>query len=612
MSLYEINISDVVKAQTIETLKASSYSSLKQTILDRKPLSSIINTIDTLLAQQTALDKDRFKLAAIDEACRKQQTDDTAEQQRDAKEESTDITSKSSLSAKLQRLSFEIETLTRNLTSQQARYSAIQSDLSIHQSSKSGIDQQLSSIAAQRNNIVLRYNVPLNHTHVHGHDHVHAHDQVHVHRNVTSFVYSVLDQAELSRLSMLESQLTAQQQSLSSQILIKLQMSQIERSNLDDINAQKKTKEAEFNKTERQLEIEIPDREIKRKVRERERSDRETARFTNDPNLMQLSSSSRESLEYTIRMHFKTLDGKRNELMDAASTLSYPVFLDQLEQILYSAHELNVTLPEKNALLMTIQCMKEYRKMQEEESRLNHNLIGLQTSLRKQEQSLRNIEEKYQRYYYSNPDLTTKNQLLTQQNSVLEEKARAAKGTANLYFTFSGLGAIGAVGGGLLIGFIFMNPLLFIIPGVFALVAVGTLIAALVYHNRESSNNNQVRENKNTIQNNGKQIEQQTQEMITFYHVTIPQLQSDIGSSQASIEKTQAQLGYHQQQMQFQFSKTERVTPIQQSLSGLFYSPSLPLPSEMSTTTLEASAPPMDPVTFGQPVTGDFGYPTLI
>lgn len=255
-----------------------------------------------------------------------------------------------------------------------------------------------------------------------------------------------------------------------------------------------------------------------------------------------------------------------------------------------------------------VQRMNELSKMKEEELRLIQNLAELQTSLRKQQQSVKNAKAIYQRYSSILP-LTAKKQSSTQHNAALEKKTLINCG-ADFFSALSILFFLGACAAVFALVFIIpilipiVSPLLALIPFVFMLIGIGGVIAGqvfkCVYFVYEFLTNNDVRENKGKIVNNDEQMEQHTDEMSTLYDVTIPELQSDIDRTQASIENTEAQLESNQQQMQFQFSKTERTTPTQQSRSGFF-----------STTMIEAAEPRMmGPLNFGEvSVTGNLYTP---
>lgn len=599
MSLNDVNINYQVKAQTIKTIQTSDFQTLKQAIIDRKPLGAVISAIESNLAAELVADKEAFKLSATEAACKAQIQQDAVSESRDAQEEITDKELKQRLTAERSELAAEVASLSQNVNTREKLLLPAEAVLSAATMSKASVDRQIQDIRMRREAILRRYpTVVYPQVHTHADAHIHVHSQAPV---VHAIYHTPEDSAELLQLAGLESGLMLQQQQLATQISLQEAMVSSDRASLKSIQSEKQEKESQLNNLKWKLNTEIPHRATQRTQRVAERAARAQARLNDDPSLLQLSTENRQRLAYDIRVRNDELNNKKASLLSSANNSSYPVFMEQLKLKLNSPMNLAINGSEVDALGKVSSLLETYLAMEEQESKLANIKGSLDTKLANQRSRLQEAQSTYQRYYNSNPQLSEQNAQLTADNFELRDQANAYRDSANQQFTFSGGSALLALGGGLLVGLMFMNPLLFIVPGLFALAAVGTLIAAIVFKYKEWSSLQRVETNEHQIDANSQQVEQQTGDMNIIYYQTIPTLQKEIAQLQQSVQGAENELENHRKLMRLHMSKMEGTTAVQVSPVGI-YSASLVPPSAAvdgpvtSYTTPTPSAPPMDDI----------------
>lgn len=381
MALSEIIINDVVQYQTNKIISASNYQTLRQYLLERKPLSELTNAIDEFLTTQYDTDKRTIIMELAQLAFDAQRASDTQEARSDEQEKTNDSLLNSNYRQELSSIDTRQPQLETRIFQQQNYINQIRSQISEYKINKDQTNRSIDRIRNERNIINSRYIVNAQ-TNVHVHGAI-PQSTVHVHgATPTAVVFSFQDQLTWDSLIREENKLIDERQRLTR--LIETKKADLEREErlLGQLSAEKKQVDNRKKEITRQLEIVLPNKEQQRQLRNEERMAREQARETEDPELLQLSTKNRDALKQQVTTKIEELDAIRNQLMKKAVDSSYKVFLTQLEEALAGITDLPLNYGEREALKSITQMMNEYFEMENQEQKIIHSLNGAKSTLK--------------------------------------------------------------------------------------------------------------------------------------------------------------------------------------------------------------------------------------
>lgn len=588
MSLFEINIKEVVKSLTVEAILNSNYDNLKRSIIDEKPLAGIINSIDTYLAQLSSSEKETYSQKVTAQAYQKQATEDDAEQERDAQNALKDEALKKRLEPTIPQLTSELEAIENSLIEPEIAYNFLNNNLNILKKSKSDYEYQLDDIKRARKKITSFYDAPVSTTHVHGHGNAHGHSNmhehgnthVHMHQPVNPVIISAVDQAELNRLTTLETQLIASQQAISIQIQQLSYEVDTTYKKVDSIKGKIRDKKDALSNTQNQLDR-IESNDIHRKKRKIDRDARHMARENKD--LLQLSNYARQELDSDVHKQSAKIDNKRKELFDQANKLGNAVYVEQIELLTsQDNHQLQLPADRKMALSKILVYLKEYKKMQEQESTLKNEFSKLESILKREEQSLLYAKNRIQDLTQSIPQLRIDNVKISSTNQELESQAQTQGRWAGEYFAYSFFSGFAT----LITLDLFLEPTLFVLPGALALFAVGSLIAAIVYKIKEYFSYNEITTNKDKFLKNESKQGDQAREIKNLESIQIPQLNRDILNAKRDVDQKQSVLSTHNIAMANKKMQIENEGQVQVHQHGFF---TTTMPNQGDPSTMQTS-----------------------
>lgn len=578
MSLNDISIQDLVKQQTIKTIQSANFAVLKKALVDRNPLPAVVNAIDSVLADEIKKDKEQYKVSATQSACQEQIKHDVAEENNDAQQDKNDSRLTQEFISAQFRLNIEVTTLAGVLLSHTQQFNSANAQLISLNSSLNEIQRKLNTISSTRDSIYRRYPV-VRSGHVHHHSDTNTHHHGHPGQQPPQVVYSPMDSNELSRLSTLESQLISERLSYTTQLKTQEAIVAAQKSAVTDVQKQHSKKQAELDGVIQELSTHIPNRKTARSQRAIDRVARNNARLDKDPDLMQLSAENGRKLQSNINNFNLRLASDRDVLMKTVNSSSYNVFREQLLLQLDEPSNLSLSSLEIEALQKIAAQLKKYVEMEKQADGLQGVAGSLQSMLRQKRQELQTAQDNYGRFQQNNPQLLIQNEQLQSQNNTLKGNAAINRTTANRLFI--GVGSTGgaALISGLVVLLMLLNPLFFIAPGVFALAAAGTLIAALVFKYKENANLHQIQANGRQIATNSQQVNKQTAEMTTL-NAQIPALREEISHSANGLEQANKELRDHRARMSnFMRSITEvEAVPARVSQVGVFSDSIVPIP----------------------------------
>ncbi|WP_173238118.1 hypothetical protein [Legionella antarctica] len=355
-----------------------------------------------------------------------------------------------------------------------------------------------------------------------------------------------------------------------------------EKRTLDTLLNEKKSAEVRYSEINQQLSVDLPNKELQRQIRSKERLSREHARSHNDPNLQQLSHRNLEVLKQQIATQNHELENKRNHLMNTAVDTSYLLYVTQLDQALQQTNRLKLSFNECEALKMIVNMMNQFMAMREQEQNILRLISEEQNSLYKLQENLIDSNTQLRRYIASEPSLAKENRDLNEQNDSLTLVSGSSGNhrTNALYASLFGTGS-GLLSAGL-ISTLVISPLFFAVPGAFALLTIISLTVALVYHFKKLTAQEQIASNTQTIRENETTIQRQLEQANDLSVTTIPKLTTQISESEKTIVTIEQQLKNQQQAMSHLLSKAENVTSTYGGSNTFFGSEGLehyPIPS---------------------------------
>jgi hypothetical protein len=417
MALSEIIIDDLVLYHTNAAISESNYHTLRQYLLERKPLLTVTNSINSLLSEHCNADKHTLTNSLIQIACEAQSKSDIQEAMRDEQEKNNDDLLKSSYKTELPILESRMTQLEMKCFHQQSICDQLRSQLREHTINLRHVNQAIERIQAERQLVHSRYAyIP---PHPQGNVHCHYPDLHYPGYPTLPVVYSLQDQLILDRLLNEENRLSMERQRLTYLVEAKDTESTKEERNLNRFIKEKKRTEERYSEIKQQIDVELPNKEHQRQTRNQERMLRENARNSNDPSLQQLSHKNREALQQQIASQSHELENKRNQLMDKAVETGYDVYITQLEQALQQTDGPQLSFNERDALKRILGLMKNFMTMREREQSIIYSLREEQNNLRKLKKNLLDSNTQLQSYIASEPMLIRENRQLTEENSSL-------------------------------------------------------------------------------------------------------------------------------------------------------------------------------------------------
>jgi hypothetical protein len=344
-----------------------------------------------------------------------------------------------------------------------------------------------------------------------------------------------------------------------------------EERNLNKLLSDKKQTDVRYSEIKHQLNVYLPNKEQQRQIRNQERIARESARKTDDASLQQLSHKNHEALKQQISTQNHQLDNKRNQLMDKAVETSYQIYITQLEHTLQQTDGPKITFYERETLMMILTMMKNYIEMEESKRVIIRSLNDERNTLRILQQSLTDNIKQLQRYINAEPVLIQQNKELTEENINLNLNSESANNhrTNALYTSLFGLSG-SLLSSALISTFIFISPVYFAIPGVLALLTVISLTIAVIYHFKKSASEEQVSQNKQTINENKITIFNQWEKAHELSVTTILSLNTQIDKSEKAIVLIEEKLKDQQEAMGQLSSKAQNVTSTYSGTSTFF------------------------------------------
>jgi hypothetical protein len=343
MALSEIIIGNVVLEQTNATINQGNYHLLRHYLLERKPILTVINTINALLTEHCAFDKKAVLEQLTQVACESQSGSDFQEKKNDDREKNNDHLLRSNYRSELPILENKLIQLETKCLYQQNKHTQIDHQLQQHKTKLSQLNQEIKNCRRELQlvNSSYLYNTQLAPFRTLPPSSYDSH---------LSFVYSLRDQLAKDRLIQQENRLISEQQRITYLVNTKESESRNEESYLNTLRQEKRTTERRYSEIKSLLDVKLPNKEQQRQLRNQERLTREYARNMDNPHLQQLSYQNLNVLKQTIANQNRELEQKQSQLMDKAIEISYTVYLAQLDDALQKSHTLQLSFNEREAL----------------------------------------------------------------------------------------------------------------------------------------------------------------------------------------------------------------------------------------------------------------------
>ncbi|PWY56036.1 hypothetical protein DGG96_08835 [Legionella qingyii] len=584
MSLSKLNINLLVEKITDQyiNLHSSNYSALRNPCILPSPVSAVTQEVNKELTGILKIDQQESASQLISDASKNQLQCDLEEKERDHLEEQQDLLKSSLLKSHLQHINeqkiiaeLEIKKAQEHIQRLQLHLKRIKEQNIINNQKKEEVTQHHSHPSTEAS--------PHNHTHPEAiEQHVrteHSHPEATKQDTATTHVHSETapdSQTTHSHPNTTQhGHQTADLESQKIELIQKIHSLEINLLRVQQLNLE--TRLEQFKKIS-QEQVELTKRTDQRRERAHARAAREKARSTDDPNLLQLSQQNRNALKEAIREEHKRLNQTKEELIQKANEISYQIYLNRLENLLSSV--IKVSYPEHQALKQIIQLMQAYLVTTAEENNKKAILDKEYRAKTRLMQQMRDSEKRIEQCKTSNPQLTSANLNLAEQNKQLEitiENARNHRKNLSiaglLFLLFTG----GATGTGIAIegGLVALTSLIFAPAAVLAFVTLSLFIAALVYAIKTNIDENQLSKNKLTMEDNHAKIEQQNKDIISLENTIIPDLKSEIDATEQEISKVAKDYMNLHQQAELQLGQARKVMVIYPS-SQLFTNDPLP------------------------------------
>ncbi len=600
--LSDVNIKELNRQVTDTYISTATYPTLLQNLVEKSPISTIVDEINTQLTLIVKSDKTNIESFLVNKAYASQIQQDIEENQSDAQEMRKDLLLSSQLTQKTAALREKISTYglriqndcanidylldkIKELNQQIANYDATHYQPTTHEHSHGPTTHGHSHGQTTHGHSHGQTTHGHSHgqtTHRHSHEqttHGHSHEQTthgHSHEQTThghgNAEVSLKKQKLISLKEKLHAKLNVAQKSLSE---IQLEYDKIK----DHAQAIGKS-----------LTIELPKKALQRNERAIARTAREDARQNNASRKQHLSPHNYQLLVQTIAVAHQNIDKQEKQLKDEVANQSYPLFVKHIQTNLKA--ESKLSYHETEALKQVTIHMHNHFEALEKRAIEMKKLKSAQSNKNRLVDELQKEEQKIHQLKNPNSVLESQNQQLLEQNQQLEKtieqrhtlKNRLLKISA---FTFLSTGTL--LGGAflamkLLPLAVSLIPLLFIPAGVTAIAIIGLLIASLIYTVLINSGKSQLKQNIATIASNSELISNQNDAIKTLEQVTIPSLKTQQSDAEQLVTELERRINDLEQEAELFLNKARNVNPAATKDPSSIFTPPTPETTEPSSS----------------------------
>lgn len=578
MALSEIIINDIVQSQTNAVISESNYHILRQYLLERKPVSRVLNPINSLLSEHCNQDKQAIINHLTQLACESQRNHDLQESRSDEQEGINENSLMINYRRELLTLENTLKELDTKCYQQQRQYNQVSRQFNELKVNMTHINQSIDRVRYERQLLDQQ----LNHPYSDGNVYTNPPTQTRIYPDLSP----PQDRHTRDRLLQEENRLIEERQKLVHLINSKETEKNKEEQTLNRIHKEKKEAEERYSEVKHQIDVVLPNSEHQRQIRNQERLAREQARAIYDPHLLQLSHKNLEALKSQIETQIRELDERRNQLMGEATDISYKIYLTQLEQVLQeSENGPQITFNENNALKMILAIMKNMEEMAEKEKDIASSIDKERHNLHSLQKSLVGYTRQLERYLTSDPHLVKQNKALTEENTQLQQYSESADNWRTKAF-YASLFSVGGslISIGILNTFI-ISPVFFAIPGALAALGVVSLVIAVVSYCQKYFSDMQMEQNNQKIEKNELILMKQWKKANELSLSIIPSLNAKIEQSEKELYALEQKLQDQQHAMSLLLNKAQNVTSnyggssnfFGNTTGNVFYLPSAPL-----------------------------------
>ncbi|HAT1941490.1 TPA: Dot/Icm T4SS effector PieE [Legionella pneumophila] len=578
MALSEIIINDIVQSQTNAVISESNYHILRQYLLERKPVSRVLNPINSLLSEHCNQDKQAIINHLTQLACESQRNHDLQEARSDEQEGINENSLMINYRSELLTLENTLKELDTKCYQQQRQYNQVSRQFNELKVNMTHINQSIDRVRYERQLLDQQ----LNHPYSDGNVYTNPPTQTRIYPDLSP----PQDRHTRDRLLQEENRLIEERQKLVHLINSKETEKNKEEQNLNRLHKEKKEAEGRYSEVKHQIDVVLPNSEQQRQIRNQERLAREQARAIYDPHLLQLSHKNLEALKSQIETQIRELDERRNQLMGEATDISYKIYLTQLEQVLQeSENGPQITFNENNALKMILAIMKNMEEMAEKEKDIASSIDKERHNLHSLQKSLVGYTRQLERYLTSDPHLVKQNKALTEENTQLQQYSESADNWRTKAF-YASLFSVGGslISIGILNTFI-ISPVFFAIPGALAALGVVSLVIAVVSYCQKYFSDMQMEQNNQKIEKNELILMKQWKKANELSLSIIPSLNAKIEQSEKELYALEQKLQDQQHAMSLLLNKAQNVTSnyggssnfFGNTTGNVFYLPSAPL-----------------------------------
>ncbi|HHT7622299.1 TPA: Dot/Icm T4SS effector PieE [Legionella pneumophila] len=578
MALSEIIINDIVQSQTNAVISESNYHILRQYLLERKPVSRVLNPINSLLSEHCNQDKQAIINHLTQLACESQRNHDLQEARSDEQEGINENSLMINYRSELLTLENTLKELDTKCYQQQRQYNQVSRQFNELKVNMTHINQSIDRVRYERQLLDQQ----LNHPYSDGNVYTNPPTQTRIYPDLSP----PQDRHTRDRLLQEENRLIEERQKLVHLINSKETEKNKEEQTLNRLHKEKKEAEGRYSEVKHQIDVVLPNSEHQRQIRNQERLAREQARAIHDPHLLQLSHKNLEALKSQIETQIRELDERRNQLMGEATDISYKIYLTQLEQVLQeSENGPQITFNENNALKMILAMMKNMEEMAEKEKDIASSIDKERHNLHSLQKSLVGYTRQLERYLTSDPHLVKQNKALTEKNTQLQQYGESADNWRTKAF-YASLFSVGGslISTGILNTFI-ISPVFFAIPGALAALGVVSLVIAVVSYCQKYFSDMQMEQNNQKIEKNELILMKQWKKANELSLSIIPSLNAKIEQLEKELYALEQKLQDQQHAMSLLLNKAQNVTSnyggssnfFGNTTGNVFYLPSAPL-----------------------------------
>ncbi|HBB7077133.1 TPA: Dot/Icm T4SS effector PieE [Legionella pneumophila] len=578
MALSEIIINDIVQSQTNAVISESNYHILRQYLLERKPVSRVLNPINSLLSEHCNQDKQAIINHLTQLACESQRNHDLQEARSDEQEGINENSLMINYRSELLTLENTLKELDTKCYQQQRQYNQVSRQFNEIKVNMTHINQSIDRARYERQLLDQQ----LNHPYSDGNVYTNPLTQTRIYPDLSP----PQDRHTRDRLLQEENRLIEERQKLVHLINSKETEKNKEEQTLNRLHKEKKEAEERYSEVKHQIDVVLPNSEHQRQIRNQERLAREQARAIYDPHLLQLSHKNLEALKSQIETQIRELDERRNQLMGEATDISYKIYLTQLEQVLQELENgPQITFNENNALKMILAMMKNMEEMAEKEKDIASSIDKERHNLHSLQKSLVGYTRQLERYLTSDPHLVKQNKALTEENTQLQQYGESADNWRTKAF-YASLFSVGGslISIGILNTFI-ISPVFFAIPGALAALGVVSLVIAVVSYCQKYFSDMQMEQNNQKIEKNELILMKQWKKANELSLSIIPSLNAKIEQSEKELYALEQKLQDQQHAMSLLLNKAQNVTSnyggssnfFGNTTGNVFYLPSAPL-----------------------------------